>query len=205
MALTWREYVVIGITLVGAWLRFHGLGDRPLWVDEALFAFWVRDGGNSQEWLQVWFAQAIGARSEWELRFLSALCGTLTVPAVWLVSRNLWATGFVSVFPLFVFWSRMARPYAMAGLFVVLAWRWAWFYVPAMIITPIAVTGLRITRKRLWVVAGMVVLALGVFLLRPDVGRGWTIEVILSNSRFYYIPALAGVLYLTDYLTRRKV
>lgn len=203
MALTWREYVVIGITLVGAWLRFHGLGDRPLWVDESVFAFLVRDGGERQEWLSIWFARAIGAESEFGLRFLSALAGTLTIPAVYLVSRNLYATGFVAVFPLFVFWGTLARPYAVAGLFIALGWRWWPFYLLALVSTPVALVGVKLTRSRLKLVGILVVVALGIFLLRPDVGRGWHLGMLLTNSRFWYVPALAFVLYCADYMERQ--
>ena len=201
ISLKW--WIALALTALGGWLRFAGLGDRPLWIDEALFAFWVKDGGERQEWLSVWFAQAIGAESEFGLRFLSALAGTLTVPAIYLVSRNLYATGLVATFPLFVFWSQMARPYSLAGLFAVLGWRWWWFYIPALVATPVAIAGVRITKARWKVVAGLAILALGVFLIRPDVGRGWSIEMLLYHSRFAYVPSLAFVLYISDYLERQ--
>lgn len=194
----------IVITLYGGFLRFNGLGKRPLWIDEALYAFWVRDGGYSQEFIPIWFGQLIGAESEFALRLCSALCGTLTVFAVWYVTRNLWATGFVAVFPLFVFWSQMARPYAVAGLFIVLGWRWWWFYIPALMTTPVAIAGVRVTKSRLKLVIALFALALVFFLIRPDVSRGWTLEMLVYHSRLWYVPTLAGVLYLSDFVERKR-
>ena len=202
--MTRQWWIALALTALGAWLRFRGLGDRPLWVDEALFGYWVRENNHSQEWITIAFARLIGANTEFEFRFLSALCGTLTITAMWFVSRNLYAAGLVSVFPLFTFWSTLARPYAVAGLFVVLAWRWWWFYLVAVVITPLSVLGLRITRKRLWIPALAVVAAVGIFLLRPDVNRGWTVDVFLQSSRMWYIPALALILYAVEYVKKSE-
>ncbi len=158
------------LTALGGLLRFRNL-DRPLWVDEVLFAFWVRDGGYSQEFIPIWFAQAIGADTEVTLRLLSAICGTLTIFAVWHVTKNLWATAFVSVFPLFVFWSQLARPYSVAGLFIVLGWRYSWSYIPALLCTPVSVLGLRIAWSRRYMIGAVLAGGLVLFLIRPDTGR----------------------------------
>ena len=183
------------ITILAGVLRFLGLGSEPLWVDEALFAFWVRDGGNVQEFLPVWIALDT---SEFGLRFFSALCGTLTIPAVYLVTKNIKASLFVAVFPLFVFWSQMARPYAIAGLFVVLGYRYWWVYVAAILSTPIAAVGMNI--KHPWyVLAALVLFAAWMFFLREDSGRAWHFSMLLNHTRFWYVPILAGVLYWSDY------
>ena len=103
--------LVSAYTLIAGYLRFHGLGVNPLWVDEAGFGLLVQGGGN-QEFIPKWFAQLFALHSEFGLRFLSALCGTLSVPAIYHVADKykLESAEFVAVFTLFVFWSRMARP-----------------------------------------------------------------------------------------------
>lgn len=186
------------ITLFGAYLRFQNL-DRPLWVDEAIFAFMVRDGAY-QEYLAVWLTSLWFDGGEWSLRFLFALSGTLTIPAVYYVSRDLWATALVSVFPLFVFWSQMARPYAFVGLLVVLSWRWWWLIIPAVFTTPIALAGFDFSkwRRLLWLVP----LGAVMYLVRPDAGREWSLT--LDHTRWFYVPSLALVLWVSRYVHSRS-
>ena len=152
------------ITLIAGYLRFRGLGVNPLWVDEVGFGFLIQNGGN-QEFIPKWFGQVFGLHSEFGLRFLPALCGTLTVPALYFVADKykLESALFVAVFPLFVFWSRMARPYGVAGLFLVLSWRWWWMMIPAIMTTPIALVGVKLNK--------------------------WTVGIIGFGSALFFHPA----------------
>lgn len=184
------------ITLTAGYLRFRGLGVNPLWVDEVGFGFLVQNGGN-QEFIPKWFGQLFGLHTEFGLRFLPALCGTLTVPAIYFVvdKYKLESALFVAVFPLFVFWSRLARPYAVAGLFLVLSWRYWWMMIPALMTTPIAVVGVRLNKWTL----GLIALGIVFFFIRPDAFRGWSILLLQISSRWWYLPALTLVLYLTEW------
>jgi hypothetical protein len=184
------------ITLIAGYLRFHGLGVNPLWVDEVGFGFLVQNGGN-QEFIPQWFGQLFGLHSEFGLRFLPALCGTLTVPAIYFVADEdkIESALFIAVFPLFVFWSRMARPYAVAGLFLVLSWRWWWLMIPALLTTPIALVGLRLNRWTL----GLVGVGLLFFFIRPDAFRGWSLSQLGIFTRWWYLPALTLILYTTKW------
>jgi len=184
------------ITLIAGYLRFRGLGDNPLWVDEVGFGFLVQNGGN-QEFIPKWFGQLFGLHTEFGLRFLPALCGTLTVPAIYFAvdKHKLGSALFVAVFPLFVFWSRLARPYAVAGLFLVLSWRYWWMMIPALMTTPIAVVGVRLNKWTL----GLIALGIVFFFIRPDAFRGWSISLLQISSRWWYLPALTLVLYLTEW------
>jgi hypothetical protein len=182
------------ITLLAGYLRFHALGDNPLWVDEVGFGFLIQNGGN-QEFIPKWFGQLFGLHSEFGLRFLPALCGTLTVPAIYFVvdKYKIESALFAAVFPLFVFWSRMARPYAVAGLFLVLSWRYWWMMIPALLTTPIALVGVRINKWTL----GFIGIGIVLFFIRPDAFRGWTIYLIKTSTRWWYLPALTLTLYVT--------
>ncbi|HTR81744.1 MAG TPA: hypothetical protein VMM58_08940 [Bacteroidota bacterium] len=188
--------IVSLITLVAGYLRFHGLGANPLWVDEAGFGFLVQQGGN-QEFIPQWFGQLFGLHSEFGLRFLPALCGTLTVPAMYLIADKykIESALFVAVFPLFVFWSRMARPYAVAGFFLVLSWRYWWMMIPALLTTPIALVGVKLNKWAL----GLLALGFVLFLIRPDAFRGWSLLQLGVFSRFWYLPALTVILYITKW------
>jgi len=184
------------ITLVAGYLRFNGLGVNPLWVDEAGFGFLIQNGGY-QEFIPQWFGQLFGLHSEFGLRFLPALCGTLTVPAMYFVADKykIESALFVAVFPLFVFWSRMARPYAVAGLFLVLSWRYWWMMIPAVMTTPIALIGVRFNKWTL----GLIGIGVVLFFIRPDASRGWSIALLEVSSRFWYLPAITLILYVTKW------
>ena len=188
--------VVSLITFAAGYLRFTGLGAHPLWVDEVGFGFLVQNGGN-QEFIPKWFAQLFGLHSEFGLRFLPALCGTLTVPALYYVADKykLESAMFVAVFPLFVFWSRMARPYAVAGLFLVLSWRYWWMMIPAVMTTPIALVGVRLNK---WTI-GLIGIGVLFFFIRPDAFRGWSISQVEIFPRWWYLPALTCILYITKW------
>ena len=184
------------ITVAAGYLRFNGLGVNPLWVDEAGFGFLVQSGGN-QEFIPQWFGELFRLHSEFGLRFLPALCGTLTVPAMYLAAdkHKIESALFVAVFPLFVFWSRMARPYAVAGLFLVLSWRYWWMMIPAVMTTPIALIGVKLNK---WAFVSIGVGAI-LFFIRPDAYRGWPLSLLEVSSRFWYLPALTLTLYVTKW------
>ena len=191
-----REYIFL-ITMIGGLLRFWDLGGRALWIDEAWFGF-LSIGNITQEFIPAYIAKIFGFHSEFWLRFQSALFGTLTIPAVYFVVKKykLQASLLVAVFPLFVFWSRMARPYAVAGFFLVLSWRWWWVMILAVLTTPIALVG--IIKHKWYVITGFIIMALTFYFIREDSGRNWTIEQILNSPRWFYLPMLTFILLVFD-------
>jgi hypothetical protein len=206
--------LLVLVTLLAAGLRFWHLGRLPLWVDEAYLAELVRGFTPArQEWPYVLLCRALGTAvplDEFWLRFPSALFGTLTVPAFYWAMRGrsgaAAATLLIAVFPIFVFYSRLARPYALAGFCVVLGWRFWPMYLVAMLTTPIALLGIDFAalrrRRALPQVIALVGLAVVLFLLRPDRGRGadflnW--RFLLDAKRLWYIPALGILLHLVRY------
>jgi hypothetical protein len=201
-------FLLILITLGGLVLRFYDLGAKGLWIDEALFAFMVKEGNYVQETIPVFIGHILGLHSDFWLRSISAFFGTLTIPAAYLVikERKLSAALLVAVFPLFVFWSRMARPYAVAGFFVVLGWRYWWAYIPALLTTPISIVGVRLVNwkfsAKTKIIIGIAVLILVavIYFIRPDAGRHWTFYQFYQSSRWFYVPCIAALLYIFDYL-----
>lgn len=197
-----KEYLILlTITAIGGLLRFWDLGGNALWIDEAFFGFLIKSDNVMQEFVPVYIAKLFGFKSEFLLRFQSALFGTLTIPAMYLVVKKykLHAAFLVAVFPLFVFWSRMARPYAVAGLFLVLSWRWWWIIILALLTTPIAIVG--IIRHKWFIIAGVTALALIFYFIRPDSGRDWWhIEIFINSSRWWYLPILTIFLLVFDRL-----
>ena len=138
-------------------------------------------------------------QSEFWLRFMFALAGTLTIPAVYLVVRKhkLESALIVAIFPLFVFWSRMARPYAFAGLFLVLGWRWWYFSFISILTTPFSVFGIRFWKQKKWIVISLFVLVAVIYLFRPDAGTDK--PLFEYRTRLFYLPLLALLLYITEY------
>jgi hypothetical protein len=187
---------VILATLVGMCLRFYNLSGSPLWIDEALLGEGYLKG-------QEFIGNLLVVHNDFWFRFPYALAGTLTIPAVYFVTKNrqAWVSWLIAVFPLFVFWSRLARPYSLAGLFVVLAWRWWWFMIPGILTTPVALLGIRLTKKyhRALIftgVAGML------YYIRPDVqsSSDYGLSFFLDQPRLWYVPLLGVLLYTCDYL-----
>lgn len=210
----WRLLQPLTITtaiFAAAYFRLAGLGVPALWIDEVLLMRFIQ-----QHSLQELVPQALTSlstsilgRSEFAIRLPFALSGILTVAALPLVMRKTSAIPamiFVAVFPLFVFWSRTARPYAMAGLFIVLAWRWKWCLLPAIMCTPIAIIGAHITSlKDKWFYLLMLALAIVIFLIRTDTGERnfFDPNFFLNVRRIWYVPALVATLWIADHLFNR--
>jgi 4-amino-4-deoxy-L-arabinose transferase-like glycosyltransferase len=96
-----HRWALLALTLFAAALRF-GFPDRPgLWIDEA-FTFW-RVSGSYQELLDIlqsdgfmplhyeaaWLLGRVTSLDPFWLRFIPALCGTLMVPGMYFLARQL--------------------------------------------------------------------------------------------------------------------
>jgi 4-amino-4-deoxy-L-arabinose transferase-like glycosyltransferase len=112
--------VLLAIMLLGAVLRFSGLGFQSLWSDE--LASWdistretmsqVIGGVQSDDhpplyYLILRFAQWIFGDSEWALRLPSAVAGWLCIPAIYLLGKRLYSEreGIFAALFLTVFWA----------------------------------------------------------------------------------------------------
>jgi mannosyltransferase len=138
----WRRRdlaLVLLALLVGAVLRFWHLGQQSLWADEFaslltalpspadIPAQALRNDAFEPP-LYFWLLHGVihlAGSSEWALRLLSAVAGTLTIPVVWLLLRDLTGratiahTGvlLLATNPLHLWYSQEARPYALVVLF----------------------------------------------------------------------------------------
>jgi 4-amino-4-deoxy-L-arabinose transferase-like glycosyltransferase len=130
----------VALTLLAAALRFSTLGLQSIWYDEAFIPVHVLHPGLAATWhsfvhsentpplwyLIAWADARVFGTGEIALRWPSALAGTVTVPVVWAIARELserrrvavLSATLVAVNPLFVWYSQEARAYA---LFVLLA------------------------------------------------------------------------------------
>ena len=123
------------IVAAGAYLRFHELGVPSMWLDEIL-SFDVATAALRQPWWR-WIAATFEpehgplfhasllagrllARPETSVRLIAAICGTLTIPLVWMAGRAacgaagaIAASILIAYSPLSVYYSRDGRPYAL--------------------------------------------------------------------------------------------
>jgi uncharacterized membrane protein len=116
--------VLLAIMLLGAVLRFYGLGFQSLWSDE--LASWdfsnretisqVIGGVRSDDHPPLYslilrFTQWIFGDSEWALRFPSAFAGWLCIPAIYLLGKRLYSEseGIKAALFLAVFWAPSPR------------------------------------------------------------------------------------------------
>jgi len=135
-------WIVAGLTLLGAVLRFATLGAQAYHHDEIVTASRVLRVGFGHAMDAVGFSESapplyyalawlwtqVTGNGEWGLRFLSALAGVATIPAAYLVGRELRgaragviAAALVATNPMLVWYSQEARAYALLGFFCALS------------------------------------------------------------------------------------
>jgi mannosyltransferase len=126
-------WLLAGIVLIGAAIRFSTLDQQSFWLDEATTWGIVSHGlGHALSavprtestpplyYVLVWLWSRIFGIGEVGLRSFSALCGTLTIPIMWAVGRRLVSerVGLVvalltAVNPLLFWYSQEARTYSL--------------------------------------------------------------------------------------------
>lgn len=141
--------ILIVLTLIGGFLRFFNLGSNPLWLDEAVtlqFAqqtfgeYWhtVASGTDFNPPLYIWLIHGIISigTSEVVLRLLSAVCGTLAIPAMYLMGKEfldknvgIIAAALITFSSEHIFYSQEARAYAMFVLVIIFQ---IWLYWKAI-------------------------------------------------------------------------
>jgi uncharacterized membrane protein len=128
--------VVVGITILGASLRFYHLGFKPLWYDEAIM-YWVSHSGNLQNIIAqnasidgspplfeilISLILKIGD-SEAVLRSLSWSGGVVAIPAIYFLSRQFlertpayFSTLVAAIAPSQIEFSQQLREYSLTFL-----------------------------------------------------------------------------------------
>ena len=129
-------WLLAGIVVLGAAIRFSTLDQQSFWLDEATTWGIVSHGlGHVLStvpktestpplyYVLVWLWAQVFGTGEVGLRSFSALCGTLTIPVMWAVGRRLASEriGLVAalvtaVNPLLFWYSQEARTYALLVL-----------------------------------------------------------------------------------------
>jgi mannosyltransferase len=143
---SWGLLALLAIMLLGAALRFYGLGVQSLSGDE--LASWDLSNGETLSqliggvrgdeypplyFLILRFAQWVFGDAEWALRLPSALAGWLCIPAIFFLGKRLYSEreGIIAALFLAVFWapiyySQEARAYSMLILLSILTSYFWW-------------------------------------------------------------------------------
>jgi mannosyltransferase len=135
-------WVVVGLTALGALLRFATLGLQSYHHDEIVTASRVLRVGFGHAMDAVGFSESapplyyalawiwtqISGNGEWGLRSLSAVAGVATIPVAYLIGRELRSSragvlsaALVAVNPMLIWYSQEARAYALLAFFCALS------------------------------------------------------------------------------------
>jgi len=142
ISIKWQTCLIIFIIILGAFLRFYGLGFQSLWIDE-LFSWDCTRPDNVSEVIKqvisndahppgfhliLHFVQKLGYDSEAALRLPSALCGVFSIAILFFLGRRLFSTkealiaaALIAVLFRPIYFSQEARPYSMLLLFVLIS------------------------------------------------------------------------------------
>ena len=133
--------IIFALTTIGFYLRFNNLGDRSFWIDEAITtyaAIGLLEHGTPVLPSGIVYNRAllntylialsfkIFGVSEFSARIVSVIFGTLTIPLVYLLGKELGKrTGLIATliitFSVFdIVWAREARMYAQFQFFYLL-------------------------------------------------------------------------------------
>jgi uncharacterized membrane protein len=128
-----EAWLLVGVTAVGAWLRFATLGSQSYWFDEAQAAHELHLSFGSMVSSMVvhetnpplyfvlgWLWARVFGTGEVGLRSLSALVGTAVIPIAYLCGRELvsrraglMAAAFAALSPFMIWYSQEAREYML--------------------------------------------------------------------------------------------
>lgn len=135
-------WIVVGLTVIGAVLRFATLGDQAYHHDEIVTASRVLRVGFGHAMDAVGFSESapplyyalawlwtqVAGTGEWGLRSLSAVAGVATIPVAYFIGRELRSSragvigaALVAVNPMLLWYSQEARAYSLLALFCALS------------------------------------------------------------------------------------
>ncbi len=150
-----RTWLPLALTLLALALRLHNLTYHSLWFDEAMSVHWARSSiprilevsMNLVEdrlpplyYLSLHYWRLFVGDGEVAVRLPSVLLGTLLIPLVYRLARDLFdprvgsfAAALAALNPFLVWYSQEARMYAMAVLLATLG---TWFFLRATTFVP---------------------------------------------------------------------
>ena len=195
------KWIVYLLVPLGFYLRYQEFRGRPLWSDEAITSILAVGQAGGREFLQVLYYNLFNISTDLGLRMPIMIASSLTPLALYLVAgkKSLPFCILIAISPYFVFWGGIARPYALAAFFCILGARWKWFYIPAILATPFAITGLNLweAENRWKFYLFLIIWAVGWYYYMPLSGSNhFNMELLINAKRLWYIPLCVGILTL---------
>jgi mannosyltransferase len=132
-------YILVGLVVLGTFLRLYHLGFNSLWLDE-ISTYKYSIGSFTDMWgmmatgtdyspplfffMEHFILQVFGV-SEWAMRLLPAIFSILTIPVMYLVGKEfedkyvgLITAAIFTFSPFLIYYAQDARPYSVAMFFV---------------------------------------------------------------------------------------
>jgi hypothetical protein len=172
-----------------------------MWIDEAKTALVARGEGfqGGREFLQVLFYKLWGDPNLLMLRIPIIIASSLTAAFLYRNANSFVVAVVVALHPFFVHWGTLARPYALAGLFIVLAFRSKWFYIPAILATPFAIIGLNWYKawEQKWFYLFLIISAVIWYNMMPlSESNHFRLEFLYEAKRLWHIPVISLLAHL---------
>lgn len=214
--------VLIFIVLAGFGMRISG--DYYEWIDEVLFInnqnFYNQYGliegigmTEGREMVPSTICYFLGIDTVFKARWLAIIAGTLCSLAIFFISKNktygLIGAFFIAVCPLLIYWSEFIRPYTIAALFVILGYRWKFWYYPAIFTTPMAIIGINWyelkSRKTFYIILAIISIVFYQQMSQVSQFNHWRdFGFIISARRIWVIPVVSLVCHLVCMPDDRK-
>jgi len=158
---------------------------------------------NGKEALATIISVSLGLDTPEKIRGLYKVCGLLLVALVPLIFRE-WQKylPLMLIFacsPLLIYWSCFARPYIVAAMFVLLAWKYPPFIILAVLTNPLAIVGINLFKVKQWWLFYLILFigAIGFFLIQPLPHSGlFNSDFLMNARRIYVIPFVVACLYI---------
>ena len=196
--------LILLILLTIAIIYRYDLLFKPLWIDEVLF-YNLAQNLRSQEYVPVLIAKFlslfVNIKQEFWLRFPFLFSSLLLIVITYYTINNKYLKfsfcAIIAIFPLYVFWSTMARPYIMSLVFMSLGWFYPIFYLPMILTTPLSVVGLNWFKFKKRYILYIVILFLAFLFIkvRPDSGNsGFLTWEFLKNAKRIHLLCYHSIL-----------
>jgi uncharacterized membrane protein len=199
---------MLGIVIIGTWLRFRNLSADSIWLDEA--TSWLESKGSLSELISataeenypplhnlLLFAamNLSGSDSEWVLRAPSALLGVGNIVAIYWLGvliegpiTGLLAAAILATSGVHIWYSQEARMYSLLAVTATLYAAAAFFFVKSPTYTRaalFAVCGLALVYSHPFGALNWISIAIGIsanILLASDVSRRTLFRWIIANA-----------------------
>ncbi|MFO7890731.1 MAG: hypothetical protein R6V04_10380 [bacterium] len=210
-----KEYsILILLIIIGALLRLKYLS-LPFWIDEVLFYNWVTKTPKQAFFpvlLFKFYGLFVDLKNPVLLRLPFVAAGLGCISVVWFYFKNYYIRIFMATlmacFPLFVYWSAIAKIYVFAWLLIALAWKWKFFYILLALTTPVGVVGFNFFEiKKNYKIYLLSIGIIGLlFIFRGDTERNFLDWRFMSHAkRIWSVFIFSAVMHIMQFIDTKRL